>query len=133
MAGTLDVINRTRMPVPMRGLQRIFRVATKKRTLNVSVACVGDVAMRTLNRRWRGKDYPTNVLAFPLEKELGEIIVNMHAAKREARRDGIPLAERIELLFAHGVAHLLGHDHKRRADTVRMQRVEHALLTTHNG
>ena len=133
MAGTLDVINRTHMPVPMRRLRRIFRVAVKKRTLNVSVACVGDTAMRTLNRRWRGKDYPTNVLAFLLEKELGEIVINMRAAEREAQRNGISLAERVELLFAHGMAHLVGYDHTRRADTARMQRFEHTLLTTHNG
>lgn len=133
MAGTLDVVNRTRASVPMRRLRRIFRVATKKRTLHVSVACVGDTAMRTLNRRWRGKNYPTNVLAFLLEKELGEIIINMRAAEREAQRDGTSLKERIALLFAHGLAHLVGHDHKGRADTVRMQKFEHTLLTTHNG
>lgn len=133
MPGTLEVVNHTQTTVPMRRLKRIFRVAVKKRTLNVSVAYVGDTAMRTLNRRWRGKNYPTNVLAFPLENELGEIVINVHAAMREAHKDGVSLAERIELLFVHGLAHLMGHDHKRAIDATRMQQYEHMLLTLHNG
>ena len=71
MAGTLDVINRTRTPVPMRGFTRIFRVATKRRTLNVSVACVGDTAMRLTES---AKNKFSMVSLPPLEKKVSSAL-----------------------------------------------------------
>ena len=88
----------------------------------VSVLLLGDRAMRTLNRRYRGKDRTTDVLSFPLREGkfplvqrylLGDIVICMPAAARQARVAGESLSQEIDRLLVHGLLHLLGHDHER--------------------
>ena len=88
----------------------------------VSVLVVGDRAMRTLNRRYRGKDRTTDVLSFPLREGrfssiqsdlLGDIVICMPAAARQARAAGETLLDEVDRLLVHGFLHLLGYDHVR--------------------
>lgn len=74
----------------------------------------GDRAMRTLNRRYRGMDAPTDVLAFPAETVglLGDIVISIPCASRQARRRGEPPAREIDRLLLHGFLHLSGYDHE---------------------
>ena len=82
--------------------------------VEVSVLFCGDRAMRTLNRRYRGMDAPTDVLAFPAETGglLGDIVISVPCASRQARRRGEPLAREIDRLLLHGFLHLSGYDHE---------------------
>lgn len=88
----------------------------------VSVLVVGDRAMRTLNRRYRGKDRTTDVLSFPLREGrfpfiqralLGDIVICMPAAARQARAADETLSDEVDRLLVHGLLHLLGYDHER--------------------
>jgi rRNA maturation RNase YbeY len=102
----------------------------------LSVLLVSDRVIRRLNRAWRGKDRPTDVLSFaqlegagpspaPL---LGDVVISVPTAKRQARARGETLAAEGERLLIHGLLHLLGYDHERSAaEARRMQRREHAL------
>ena len=104
----------------------------------VSVTLVGDRAIRALNRTWRGLDRPTDVLAFSqregegggLHPEvLGDVVISVATAARQARAAGHSLAAELELLVVHGVLHLAGHEHE--GDTAgarRMRRRERAIL-----
>ena len=84
----------------------------------VSVLFCADRRMRTLNRRYRGKDRSTDVLAFPVAAAggengfLGDIVISVPYAEREARRRGEPGAREIERLLIHGLLHLGGYDHE---------------------
>ena len=86
----------------------------------VSVLFCADRRMRALNRRYRGKDRSTDVLAFPVEVEalrtgggfLGDIVISVPYAAREARRRGEPGAREIDRLLVHGLLHLGGYDHE---------------------
>lgn len=81
--------------------------------------------MRTLNRAWRGRDVPTDVLSFSSgEKEfLGDIVIDVPYAARQARRRGHALAREVQILLAHGLLHLLGYDHEEDDGTMfRLQR-----------
>jgi len=80
----------------------------------ISVLFCGDRAMRALNRRYRGMDAPTDVLAFPAESRglLGDIVISVPYASREARRRGEPPAREIDRLLVHGLLHLSGYDHE---------------------
>jgi probable rRNA maturation factor len=80
----------------------------------VSVLLCGDERMRSLNRSWRGKDAPTDVLSFRSEtrETLGDLVVDVPYAARQARARGHAAAREVQILLAHGVLHLLGHDHE---------------------
>ncbi len=102
--------------------------------LEVSVLITDDRSMRELNRDYRGKDRPTDVLAFAqregeggeLHPEiLGDIVVSADTAARQARRG---LKREILHLCAHGLCHLLGHDHATAADDAAMKARVRALL-----
>ena len=89
-----------------------------------------------LNRRWRKATGPTNVLSFPAEGVedyapglLGDIVISVDTAKREAAEMGITLHERIYELLIHGLLHLIGYDHeKSKKDEKIMQKEEKRLL-----
>lgn len=90
------------------------KIQNAKSKIEVSVLFCGDRAMRTLNRRYRGMDAPTDVLAFPAETGglLGDIVISIPYASRQARRRGEPPAREIDRLLLHGFLHLSGYDHE---------------------
>jgi probable rRNA maturation factor len=101
----------------------------------LSVLLCGDRRMRTLNARWRGKDRPTDVLSFPAFEPaasraaarrgtfLGDLVIDVPHAARQARRRGHSLGREVQILLAHGLLHLLGYDHETDGGTMfRLQR-----------
>lgn len=78
-----------------------------KKKLNVSLAIVGDTAMQRLNKRYRGKDKPTDILSFP---ELNELIIDYAQIKRQAKEFGHSTQKELEFIFVHGLLHLLGYE-----------------------
>ena len=103
----------------------------------ISVLLIGDRAMRSLNRRYRGKDRTTDVLSFPLRDGtfskvqhhlLGDIVISVPAAARQAKAAGEPFLVEIDRLLVHGFLHLLGYDHERsRVEARRMEARERRL------
>jgi probable rRNA maturation factor len=96
----------------------------------LSIALVSDREMRALNRRWREQDRPTDVLSFPLEERgaLGDVVISLDTARRQAREGGWPLAAELRRLLAHGILHCRGYDHERPEDARRMAAAERRLL-----
>lgn len=107
----------------------------------VSILLVDDLEMTRLNSHYRDKNKPTNVLSFPFAegadpalaflpvKELGDIVISVDTALREAIELGRPLHERLIWLTIHGMLHLLGYDHERsEADENKMLSRENELL-----
>ena len=90
------------------------KIRNPKSKIEVSVLFCGDRAMRALNRRYRGMDAPTDVLAFPAEGLglLGDIVISVPYASRQARRRGEPPPREIDRLLLHGLLHLSGYDHE---------------------
>ena len=78
---------------------------------SLSLLICGDSLARRINKETRKKTYAPNVLSFELEKNVGEIVLNIRKAEREARTFKTTLKNRIILLFVHGCYHLKGHDH----------------------
>lgn len=77
----------------------------------LSLVFVGDKKSRALNFAYRRKTYIPNVLSFPLHKKAGEIYINPHRARIEAKKFGMSVRGFIGYLFIHGLLHLEGHDH----------------------
>src|SRR3989442_13558792 len=80
---------------------------------DVSIALVSDRESRSLNRRWRGKDRPTDVLSFPLQEPgaLGDVVISIDTARRQAREGGWALAIELRGRPAYRVLHCPGYAH----------------------
>jgi probable rRNA maturation factor len=102
----------------------------------VDVVLTDDAEQRRLNRDYRGKDAPTNVLSFPLGDAapgggpvmLGDVILAFETVAREAGEQDKPLADHLRHLVVHGVLHLLGFDHETDAEAAVMEARESEIL-----
>ena len=118
----VSIVDARGRPVRVPGLARwLARVAPRSARGEVTIALVSDARMRVLNRTYRRKDYPTDVLSFPSEP-LGDIVIGRGVAARQARAAGHPLRTELRILALHGLLHLIGYDHER--DHGRMRRLE---------
>jgi probable rRNA maturation factor len=103
----------------------------------VGVALVSDARIRALNKRYRRKDAPTDVLSFPADAPdhirggpaayLGDIVIATGIARRQAKEARHSYQSELRVLALHGLLHLLGYDHHDRADNGRMARMEARL------
>ncbi len=94
----------------------------------LALVLCGDRLVRRLNRDYRHKDRPTDVLSFPGdggEGGLGDIVISVETAERNARGLGRSLPQELDVLALHGFLHVLGHDHE--TDGGKMQRLERRL------
>ena len=100
----------------------------------ISVLFCDDRFIRDLNRKWRGLDNPTNVLAFPTRGDaasaplLGDIVIAFGSTSREASAAGVPLRDHVAHLLVHGFLHLIGRDHIGAAEAETMEALEGAIL-----
>jgi probable rRNA maturation factor len=122
----------------------------------LSITLVGDSEIQVLNREHRGKDKPTDVLSFPLnpwdsaenstgaatsmsarpprakpagspERMLGDIVISIDTARKQAAEYDAPLENEIHRLLIHGILHLLGHDHEEPVERAAMEAEERRL------
>ncbi|HET7784330.1 MAG TPA: rRNA maturation RNase YbeY [Myxococcales bacterium] len=124
-----DVLAKTQVS---RHAAAVLRKACREwlRGEHLSLALVSDREMRALNLRWRGKDSTTDVLSFPLQERgaLGDVVISLPAARRQAREGGWPLSVELRRLLAHGLLHCRGYDHQTAKEAKRMARAEQRLL-----
>ncbi|MCJ2083602.1 rRNA maturation RNase YbeY [Methylobacterium sp. J-090] len=108
--------------------------------VEVSVLLTNDAAVQALNKTWRGKDRPTNVLSFPaapqpphagMARPLGDVVLAYDTMLRESGEQSKPLSHHLAHLLVHGTLHLLGQDHETGdADAEAMEALEVAALAT---
>jgi probable rRNA maturation factor len=109
----------------------------------VGVVIAGDALVRELNRRYRGQDAPTDVLSFSQREDagqfvlppgapdrLGDVIISLSAARRQAKRAGHSVEHEIALLLVHGLLHLMGYDHLTDGQARVMESRQTTLLTS---
>jgi probable rRNA maturation factor len=99
---------------------------------DVAVVLSDDASVQILNRDYRGKDKPTNVLSFEAGEEgmLGDVILAYETVAREAAEQGKTLRNHTLHLVVHGVLHLSGHDHEQNDEAKVMEKQEIAILAT---
>ncbi len=104
----------------------------------VSVVLTDDPHIHALNRAWRGVDRATDVLSWPQEETpapnaaeedlLGDVVISLDTAARQAQAREWTLDEELALLLIHGILHLLGHEDETEAGAERMRDIERRLL-----
>ncbi len=118
----------------------IGAAATRRRSsLQLSILLTCDEEIRDLNRDWRGRNEPTNVLSFPLRARgidgeegcpLGDIVLAAETVRREATEAGRTVDQHAAHLIVHGVLHLLGFEHESEGEAQRMETLEVRILET---
>ncbi|GAO40791.1 putative endoribonuclease [Sphingomonas changbaiensis NBRC 104936] len=119
-------------------------LATTPELVEVSVRLTSDEEVHALNRHYRGKDKPTNVLSFPMvqpdlletvsqngddgELLLGDIVLAYGVCAREAEEKGVALDAHATHLIVHGLLHLLGYDHQGSVEAEHMESLERDVL-----
>src|SRR6184192_4446304 len=130
--------------VDLDGLKVVLETAARTIGLPAKTVAVvtltGDERLREYNNRYRGLDEPTDVLAFAAREQatdqrfqsppgtedwLGDIVISLPRARRQARDAGHPVNDEVRLLAVHGFLHLLGYDHAKPADDAAMRSEEH--------
>ncbi|HZT42099.1 MAG TPA: rRNA maturation RNase YbeY [Chthonomonadaceae bacterium] len=140
-------MNEQTRPVRTAALRRAARrllAAEGMANAEVSVVLSDDAAVHDLNRRYRGMDKPTDVLSFSQREQtaegpplpdlpgmppvLGDVIISVDTAARQAAEHGVTLEEELALLTVHGILHLLGYEDETETGAQQMRLREQAIL-----
>lgn len=102
----------------------------KKKNIHLSLSFVDDTEIRKLNKKFRKKNKATDVLSFPMESDdfLGDIIISLDTAKKQANKERQTLRQRAWVLTIHGLLHLFGYDHIRDDDWLKMSELEKKIF-----
>ena len=104
----------------------------------LGVTLTSDAAVRALNRQWRAKDRPTNILSFPTRPIapgqspgllMGDLVLALETCASEAQAEEKSAGDHVSHLVVHGFLHLLGHDHLEDEQAERMERMEILILS----
>ena len=116
-------------------MMSLSKADSKKQT---TVLLADDQTLKALNKQWRGKNKPTNVLSFPAPqdvpvprgeiKPLGDIALSYDTLAKEAKAAKITISDHMMHLIVHGLLHLVGHDHTDDADADQMESKEIRIL-----
>jgi len=112
----IEVNNLTTSPADEQFLKKIGEkvLREEKKEDDLSIVLLGQGKMRKLNKKYRGKNRVTDVLAFPnKELGLGEIVICLREVKKNAKRFNSTLEEELARVLIHGILHLLGYDHEK--------------------
>ena len=137
-----DIVDTTAIDV--HALERLathaLRIEETPAPAELSIVFVDDAAIQVLNRDYRATDAPTDVLSFAqgggdefatpegAARHLGDVIVSVETARRQAAEFGLALNDEVAHLVVHGILHLLGYDHEDAADAETMRAHEDAAL-----
>jgi probable rRNA maturation factor len=133
--------------VDLPALTRLLNAAARMMKIpddrTVVLTLTGDAHVREYNRRYRGTDEATDVLAFAAQEKatdkrfqappgtvhwLGDIVISLTRARAQARNAGHPVDAEVRMLAVHGLLHLLGYDHVKPREDMRMQDLTHRIL-----
>jgi probable rRNA maturation factor len=115
--------------------ESVIRSTPEAGNKSVTIGLVSDRKMRELNKQFRGKNSTTDVLSFPYETDefetnnqnLGDIIISLEQAARQAEENDLTLETEIKQLILHGVLHLCGYDHETDAGEMNAKELKHRV------
>jgi probable rRNA maturation factor len=142
---SVEITNRQKeVTVNLTSLRRMAGCVLRNLRLaapELSILLTDDQGIQAINKTYRGVDKPTDILSFGMREHpgtadplpphpgiLGDIVISMPAIRRQARDRKVVWQEEMQLILIHGILHLLGYNHAKRVDKLRMQSL-HAVLS----
>ena len=114
----------------LRKIGKVILRKERKQNLDLSLVFLKELKMQELNRVYRGKNKPTNVLSFQEEElGLGELVLCPAVIRKDAKKYGITFKAELSRIFIHGLLHLVGYDHAKDLDFKEMSRKENYYLS----
>lgn len=110
MTEDFSIVNKTKSTLPKVPFAKMKDAALGK-NYSLSLVFIGEERSRFLNNAYRGKDKPTNILSFSIEKNTGEIFITPSVLKKQVKKFGRKYENLAAFLFIHGLMHLKGHEH----------------------
>ncbi len=125
----VEIVNKTRSNISKSKVLKVANIFLERNRLaryDVSIAFVGDVKMRLINKKYRGHDKTTDVLSFIEEDKdedsyLGEILINYQQIKRQAKKRKAKIEDELVFILVHGLLHLVGYEDETAKDLKRMK------------
>jgi probable rRNA maturation factor len=141
-APAIDILVQSPLWSAQRGIKAVLRRAVTEAASaaaahngELAIVLTDDSSIRTLNRDWRRKDEPTNVLSFPAKDQragtphhLGDIVIAYQTTAREAEAERKPFKHHLAHLAVHGFLHLVGYDHTADEEAEAMEGLEISVL-----
>jgi len=139
----IEINNTTKSKINKKLIEKVagkFLSSCRWQKKDLSLAFIGDAKMRQLNLQYRKKDKTTDVLSFSLlegkklnsgpavKKVLGDVVISVPQAKRQARVAGKTFKSETAMLLVHGILHLLGYDHRSKHDEKHMFGLQERIL-----
>ncbi|MBU3742736.1 MAG: rRNA maturation RNase YbeY [Candidatus Kapabacteria bacterium] len=111
-------------------VQKTFR-GQRVRQASVNIILLDDASIKTMNKKYLGHNYATDVITFPLEATpvVGEIYISIDTARQQSKDYGVTLTNELCRLAVHGALHLCGHDDGTEAERLAMQKLENRYIT----
>ena len=137
----IEVNNLTTSPVDRKFLKGVARTVLKgenTKEAGLSVALVNSEKIKKLNKKYRGKDKATDVLAFGQTKnfpalpknELGEVVISLGVVKKNAKKYNVAFKKELAQILIHGILHLLGYNHeKSKTEAKKMEKKQKYYLS----
>lgn len=123
----IDIQNNTELQIDFTKIETICNSLTNK---EIELVITDNTEIQQINKEYRGKDIPTDVLSFPYEEmpfsPLGSIVISKNFVEEKAQEFGHTIQDEFTLLFIHGLLHILGYDHE--VDNGEMREMEKKLI-----
>jgi probable rRNA maturation factor len=110
MKGEFTIINKTKSTLPRVPFLKMKNMAMGE-DYSLSLVFIGKEKSQELNSNYRGKDKPTNILSFPLDKKSGETFITLSVVREQTKKFERKFDNLVAFLFIHGLMHLKGMDH----------------------
>jgi probable rRNA maturation factor len=147
---SIEVLNESGAAVDEKGLTTLSRFVMDRMRVHpqaeLCIKLVDEPTIANLNEQWMGKEGPTDVLAFPMDElrpglvneepedgVLGDLVLCVSVAERQAKEAGHAAADEVDLLTVHGILHLLGYDHAEPEEHREMFGLQARLLAEWQG
>ncbi len=126
------IFNETKIKIGKASFLKLAKKASTvlKKDGEISLVFCDDAKIKKLNKKYRKKNAPTDVLSFGYETDKwnGDIIISLNTAKKQAKEKGHALERELEILFVHGMLHVAGFDHRTDKEETNMEKMAEKIL-----
>ncbi len=122
----IEINNLTNSSIDENCIKKIAKIVLEKEKKDLSIVLVGETRIKKINKKYRNKNQPTDVLAF---QDLNEIIICVQQVRKNAKKFNLVFKEELFRVLIHGILHILGYNHKKNEEAKKMFKKQEYYLS----